>query len=603
MRFKIMSQGGYGSGLSATGGTLSGPLILASNPTQLLEASNKAYLDTVLSNISATSLTTGTVPVGCLPGFSGDISNTAGSANFTLSNTGVSPGSYPKVAVNAKGRVTNGYTLSASDLPAISWTKISSGKPTTLAGYGITDALPPAGGTVTGPLEVSATATDPLHVINKAYVDTLTGPTESAKTGDLVRKFSATTPTGYLRANGGIISKTTYPALYAVVGDTFAPPLVATDVGRGRPWSDQYEINTTQSAALSNWVNSGTSPLSTHMHVTAVTKNRVYVMGGVSNSGSTYTTRSEVYTAVINADGTLGAWSLASTLPGPKCMGGVVVIKNKLYYIGGLSSWSNGTYANNAYVANINADGTLGTWSTVSAPANMGGRALLYTRNGKLYAANIGIFNSTQFALKAAVINEDGTLGAWGGVSSPGGINHMSFGCVIGDYLYSFNDHDSNTNFSNQIKRATINSDGTLSSFVNVGTSFVTGSSFAQLYVTKNRIYAYAVETFLDATLTTYSAPINADYSLGSWTSNGQITKRIWGTAGFAVSNRLYLYAGFDTVAGAVTNTIQYTTISGGTSDYSPYYDPAYQALDADSFALPDYTDRELDGSYTYIKI
>ena len=88
MRFKIMSQGGYGSGLSATGGTLSGPLILASNPTQMLEASNKAYLDTVLSNISATSLITGTVPVERLPGFSGDISNTAGSANFTLSGTG-----------------------------------------------------------------------------------------------------------------------------------------------------------------------------------------------------------------------------------------------------------------------------------------------------------------------------------------------------------------------------------------------------------------------------------------------------------------------------------------------------------------------------------
>ena len=74
---------------------------------------------------------------------SGDATG-AGSTTIalTLSNTGVTAGTYPKVTVDAKGRVTAGTTLSATDIPALSWSKITSGLPTTLSGYGITDAQP-----------------------------------------------------------------------------------------------------------------------------------------------------------------------------------------------------------------------------------------------------------------------------------------------------------------------------------------------------------------------------------------------------------------------------------------------------------------------------
>lgn len=65
-----------------------------------------------------------------------------GSANanivVTLANSGVAAGTYPKVQVNAKGLVTGGTTLNAIDIPALDWAKITTGKPTTLDGYGIT---------------------------------------------------------------------------------------------------------------------------------------------------------------------------------------------------------------------------------------------------------------------------------------------------------------------------------------------------------------------------------------------------------------------------------------------------------------------------------
>ncbi|MBW3783690.1 hypothetical protein GL270_21050 [Aeromonas veronii] len=62
-------------------------------------------------------------------------------AQLTLATTGVAAGTFTKVVVDAKGRVTSGDVLSASDIPALDWGKITTGRPTTLAGYGITDAL------------------------------------------------------------------------------------------------------------------------------------------------------------------------------------------------------------------------------------------------------------------------------------------------------------------------------------------------------------------------------------------------------------------------------------------------------------------------------
>ncbi|QND82702.1 Phage tail fiber protein H [Chromobacterium vaccinii] len=62
------------------------------------------------------------------------------SAAMTLRDSGVAPGSYGMVTVDGKGRVTAGRQMTGDDVPAHDWNKISTGKPTTLAGYGIGDA-------------------------------------------------------------------------------------------------------------------------------------------------------------------------------------------------------------------------------------------------------------------------------------------------------------------------------------------------------------------------------------------------------------------------------------------------------------------------------
>ncbi|MED4299742.1 tail fiber protein [Geobacillus stearothermophilus] len=98
-----------------------------------------------------------------------------GSANasiaVTLANSGVTPGTYPKVTVDAKGRVTGGQALSPSDIPNLDWSKITSGKPTTLTGYGITDGVQNAGGSPS--IQAGADASKPTAgVAGRLYVAT-----------------------------------------------------------------------------------------------------------------------------------------------------------------------------------------------------------------------------------------------------------------------------------------------------------------------------------------------------------------------------------------------------------------------------------------------
>lgn len=130
---------------------------------------------------------------------------------LVLENSGVAAGSYPKVQVNAKGLVVAGQQLLASDIPALDWSKINSGKPTTLAGYGITDALrtgysnqvprfysPIPGG------DYQATA---LEIREAALVEGATqhssyAPRMSFHWGTVASGILSMTSEGYLRWNG-----------------------------------------------------------------------------------------------------------------------------------------------------------------------------------------------------------------------------------------------------------------------------------------------------------------------------------------------------------------------------------------------------------------
>ena len=172
---------------------------------------------------------------------------------------------YTKVTVNSKGLVTYGESLQPVDIPALDWSKITTGKPTTVEDYGIKNALvvgkaspqrpvlysPVSGGewpqsaleireaklvantqttyeyapriafhwgaVFAGDLGMSASGE--LRWNNQTLFHTGNlNPNSIVPAGAILIFAMSGNPAGYLRANGAAVSRTTYAALFAQIG-------------------------------------------------------------------------------------------------------------------------------------------------------------------------------------------------------------------------------------------------------------------------------------------------------------------------------------------------------------------------------------------------
>lgn len=118
------------SNLPATGE--SGKIYVTTDTNDIYRWSGSGYIEIAVSAGTAdTALRLATARTLSLTGDgSGSVAfDGSGDAAIplTLSNTGVSAGTYPKVTVDGKGRVTAGSSLAATDIPALDAGKITSG--------------------------------------------------------------------------------------------------------------------------------------------------------------------------------------------------------------------------------------------------------------------------------------------------------------------------------------------------------------------------------------------------------------------------------------------------------------------------------------------
>ena len=574
--------------LDTSGGILSGPLYLNANPILPLEAATKNYVDLAANSINASNITTGTLNINRLPVFSGDVQNNQGSNLLKLVPSGVIPGIYTKYKVDQKGRVIEGSTLTNEDIPEFDWSKVTLDKPTTLAGYGITDGVLLAGDTVNGYVTLASNPTTAYQLATKDYVDSLVSTIPSAlASGDTIKRPSAIVPNGFLRCNGEEVSKTTYSTLYNAIGDTFS---ITLQPGSGQPWHQQYFINNTQSSDITGWTTGTSLPGVLGISQAIVTKNRVYLLGG-------YTIEyvSTVYTAPINSDGTLGTWSTGTALPVALGASQAIVTKNRVYLLGGAT----GSSISTVYTAPINSDGTLGTWvtETVLPDALSYSQAIVTKNRVYLLGGYTGsVYVSTVYT---APINSDGTLGTWTtGTSLPGALAH-SQAIVTKNRVYLLGGRVGNSHVST-VYTAPINSDGTLGTWT-TGTSLPGLLSYSQAIVTKNRVYLLGGWDGDSSHISTvYTAPINSDGTLGNWTTGTDLPGLLSYSQPIVTKNRVYLLGGY---IGNSVSTVYTAPINGGLNDYSSYYDGTPLPTDPTKFRLPDTTSIDINGIYTYIKI
>ena len=153
--------------------------------------------------------------------------------------------------------------------------------------------------------------------------------------------------------------------------------------------------------------------------VPAAANGFVYVLGGLDASG---TAQNTVYYAQINSDGTVGTWNTTTSLPQPLFGHAVAIFHGRLYVAGGNDA--SGTPTKTVYSAVIEVDGTLGFWSTYTALPTAVAYHQLVTAGGVLYilggtsSAGVNPTSSTQSAASSKTVYYnlinivDGTLAA-----------------------------------------------------------------------------------------------------------------------------------------------------------------------------------------------
>ncbi|EKD89540.1 MAG: hypothetical protein ACD_33C00045G0007 [uncultured bacterium] len=591
--------------VAKSGDTMSGFLTLNADPTNNLHASTKGYVDSSIStHINDTSVHLTSVQNTFIDGVT---------ATYTEVNQLVNVTSNVQTQLDSKLPLTGG-TLTGSlilatdpttNLQATTKQYVDAGDinlqnqisiispiittlntdPTTKTYVDNNDILKvtKSGDVLTGYLTLHADPMLALQPATKQYVDAMV-MSSSLDSGIIIATPNSAAISGFLRCNGAYVDKIIYSNLYTKVGDKYS---ILDDLGNGKPWKHQNQINTTQSTFITGWNYSGTLPIALNDSQAIVTKNRVYLLGG--HNGISYI--STVYTCPINEDGTLGTWTIDVPLPAILGESQAILVKNRVYLLGG----NNGIYVSTVYTAPINADGTLGTWTTSTPlPILLGDTQAIVVKN-KVYILGGHNLTGTLNTVYSANINLDGSLSAWTiGTPLPITLGY-SQAAVIKSYIYLFAGLINGTKNSN-IYRAIINADGTLGTWVLLG-NLPDKTQGHEIYVTESNVYLLALNNTNgnNSTNTTFSAVINYNGTLGAWVTssvalNNNLITPLSKSLLITTASRIYLLGGFTTV---LSNIILSAPLTGSYNDYTNL--TLLNTPDINKFRLPDLFKREFE--------
>ena len=356
--------------------------------------------------------------------------------------------------------------------------------------------------------------------------------------------------------DGSILDKSLYPELSNLMGAN-------TITGNGQAWRQQYSFNSSQSTDITGWVPGTSLPGALGYSQAVVTKNRVYLLGGYT--GSAYVTT--VYTAPINSDGTLGTWTTGTNLPVNAGQGfsQVLVTNSRVYLIGGQNGAT--SILSTVYSSPINSDGTLGTWVADSNTPTPTWDAQAISTNSRAYVLGGSDGSAYISTVYTALINSDGTLGTWTTASSLPGILGNSQAVVTKNRVYLLGGQVAFGGVRvSTVYTAPINSDGTLGTWT-TGTSLPDAWEYSQAVVTKNRVYLIGGVNLSAYQSTVYTAPINSDGTLGTWTTGTNLPTALGGHQLIVTNSKIYTLGGNNGTS--VISSVYYASFSGGYNDYS----------------------------------
>lgn len=461
---------------------------------------------------------------------------------------------------------------------------------------GRTDATVASDGVTTfKELKVLSQPTNPKSVANKQYVDKI-AIEDRYLAGDILIRPIPETPTGFLKCNGAELDKVMYAALYAAIGEEHN---VYSVPGAGTPWRNQYGINSVLNSPLIDWVAGNNLSAANMGFQIAVTKNRIYIFGRNNNATSS---TNAVYTATIATDGTIGTWSTAPiSLPSGITRSQLFTYLGKLYIVGG----NNTTDQANVWRANINTDGTITSFTTLTnLPFTASSHQCAPVQN-KVFLAG-GFQNGVaSAAIHCAVIDANGDFSPW--------MNSITYPAIV-DFPYAITNHVmtvinrrgyliggliDGTTATNNIWYNEFDDDDAMTVW-KAAPPFPETVYNASLIVTNECLYVIGGVMNGGYSNRIYFASIRADGSLGTWSAGGTLPTTMSASRTLVTGGKIYILGGFNGSTNALTATY-FITMPGGLNDYSSYYNGIQGITPIDKFKLPDYT-RTDNKSYYFIK-
>jgi hypothetical protein len=252
--------------------------------------------------------------------------------------------------------------------------------------------------------------------------------------------------------------------------------------------------STTGALSLATWIQATALPvprgfsaavLATPFNSKVGGNGTIYVLGGLDATGAATST---VYEASLNADGSIpaassaGTWTtLGTPLPRALFAHGAVIFHGHIYVAGGNDT--TGTPVAKVYSAPINADGTLGAWTTLADLPDKRAYHQLVTAAGNLYVvagtnvavdpiSNVQSSGSQSTVYYNAINLKDGTLAGATWTTNASSLNKgrekLSAAVAGGGVLSSGGLYNGASTGSSEQEFASINTDGSLGSFSSV---------------------------------------------------------------------------------------------------------------------------------------
>jgi len=243
---------------------------------------------------------------------------------------------------------------------------------------------------------------------------------------------------------------------------------------------------------------------------TAVTANGyVYAIGGGTG----------VYYAKLNADGSVGSWTTSSnSLPSSRTAATAVVANGYIYVMGGILSGTGPM--DTVYYAKLAADGSVGSWSTSSSTLpDLRSDATSVYANGYLYVIG-GFKDAVQQSVFYAKVNADGSVGSWTTEATnilPTSGRYRATSVYANGYVYVMGGPFGGADVS----YARLNTNGSVGTWTNIVGSLPAVREDATSVVSNGYVYVIggSADSGTSGNSTVYYAKLNADGTLGSWST------------------------------------------------------------------------------------